>query len=84
MVTGSLRLAARHSATRCLRKPFKPSTLLGVIDDGLPEAAHRRMAAALSALAGARSEAQGSDGVERHDWKAESEIQGTRVKHANS
>jgi len=49
----SLRLAARLGATRRLRKPFKPSTLLGMIDDRLSEAEpHRRIVAALSAAAG--------------------------------
>jgi hypothetical protein len=85
MVAGSLRLAARRGATHCLRKLFKPSILLGVIDDRLTEAEpHRRMVAASSAVAGARCEPRGSDGVERHDWTSESEIQGTRIKHASS
>jgi CheY-like chemotaxis protein len=76
-----LRLATRLGATRCLRKPFKPSTLLGVIDDCLSEAEpHRRYVAALGAL----SEPLGSDSVERHDWKSKSETQGTRVNHAGS
>jgi hypothetical protein len=69
MVAGSLRLAAR----------------LGAIDDCLPEAEpHRRIAAALDAVAAARSGPQGSDGVERRNWKSQSETQGTRVKHASS
>ena len=76
-----LRLAARLGATRCLRKPFKPSTLLGVIDDCLSEAEpHRRYVAAFGVL----SEPQGSDGVERRDWKSKSETQGTRVNRASS
>ena len=33
-----LRLATRLGATRCLRKPFKPATSLGVIDECLSEA----------------------------------------------
>src|SRR5215475_13917739 len=47
-----LRLATRLGATRCLRKPFKPATLLGVIDQCLTEAEpHRRQVAALGAVA---------------------------------
>jgi hypothetical protein len=64
-------------ATCCLRKPFKISTLLGAIDDCLFEAEpRRRIVAASSAVAGARSGPQGSDGVERHDWKSDSETRG--------
>jgi CheY-like chemotaxis protein len=38
-----LRMALRLGATRCLRKPFRPATLLGVIDECLLEAEpHRR------------------------------------------
>jgi DNA-binding NtrC family response regulator len=38
-----LRMALGLGATRCLRKPFKPTTLLGVIDECLLEAEpHRR------------------------------------------
>jgi CheY-like chemotaxis protein len=49
-----LRLATRLGATRCLRKPFKPATLLAVIDECLAEAEpHRRHAAALGAVLGA-------------------------------
>lgn len=49
-----LRLATRLGATRCLRKPFKPATLLGVIDECLKEAdPHRRQVVTLGALAGA-------------------------------
>jgi DNA-binding response OmpR family regulator len=49
-----LRLATRLGATRCLRKPFKPATLLAVIDECLAEAEpHRRHAASLGAVAGA-------------------------------
>jgi CheY-like chemotaxis protein len=33
-----LRMALRLGATRCLRKPFRPATLLGVIDECLLEA----------------------------------------------
>jgi CheY-like chemotaxis protein len=80
-----LRLAARLGATRCLRKPFKPSTLLGVIDDCLSDAEpHRRHVAALATVAGALSEPQDSDGVARHEWKLKSETQGTRMNHASN
>ena len=52
-----LRLATRLGATRCLRKPFKPATLLGVIDQCLTEAdPHRRQVAALGAVADSLSE----------------------------
>ena len=47
-----LRLATRLGATRCLRKPFRPATLLGVIDECLREAEpHRRQVATLGAVA---------------------------------
>jgi hypothetical protein len=75
-----LRLAARLGATRYLRKRFKPTTLLGVIDDCLSQAEpHRRYVVALGAL----GEPQGGDGVERKGWKSKSETQGTRVNHAS-
>jgi CheY-like chemotaxis protein len=64
--TGSkfLRLATRLGATRCLRKPFKPATLLGVIDECLAEAEpHRRQVAALGAMAEALSELQAKVGA---------------------
>jgi DNA-binding response OmpR family regulator len=49
-----LRMAARLGATRCLCKPFKPSALLGVIDDCLSQAEpHRRCVPALGAIAAA-------------------------------
>jgi DNA-binding NtrC family response regulator len=55
-----LRIAVRLGATRCLRKPFRPTTLLGVIDECLSEAEpHRRYVAALTAVADALSESQG-------------------------
>ena len=55
-----LRMALRLGATRCLRKPFRPTTLLGVIDECLAEAEpHRRHVAKLAAVATARSEPQG-------------------------
>lgn len=52
-------LAARLGATRCLRKPFKPATLLEVIDECLSQAMpHRRYAAMLGAVMNALSEPQ--------------------------
>jgi DNA-binding NtrC family response regulator len=51
------RMAVRFGATRCLRKPFRPTTLLGVIDQCLSEAEpHRRYVASLTAVADALSE----------------------------
>jgi CheY-like chemotaxis protein len=53
-----LRMAIRLGATRCLRKPFRPTTLLGVIDECLSEAApHRRHVATLAAVADALPDA---------------------------
>jgi CheY-like chemotaxis protein len=47
------RRALSLGATRCLRKPFRPATLLAVIDKCLLEAEQRRKhAAALAAIAG--------------------------------
>ena len=41
-----LRMALRLGATRCLRKPFRPTTLLSVIDECLSEAEpHRKYVA---------------------------------------
>ena len=55
-----LRMALRLGATRCLRKPFRPTTLLSVIDECLSEAEpHRRYVATLAAVASALSEPQG-------------------------
>jgi DNA-binding response OmpR family regulator len=52
-----LRMALKLGATRCLRKPFRPTTLLGVIDECLLEAEpHRRYVATLAAVASAVSE----------------------------
>lgn len=52
-----LRMALKLGATRCLRKPFRPTTLLGVIDECLSEAEpHRRHAATLTAVANAVAE----------------------------
>jgi CheY-like chemotaxis protein len=51
-----LRMALRLGATRCLRKPFRPTTLLGVIDECLSEAEpHRRYFATAGAVANALS-----------------------------
>ena len=47
------RMALGLGATRCLRKPFRPATLLGVIDECLSEAEQKRRYAA--ALAEVRS-----------------------------
>ena len=45
-------MAAKLGATRCLRKPFRQTTLLDVIDQCLSEAQpHRRFAATLLAVA---------------------------------
>ena len=55
-----LRLALRLGATRCLRKPFRPTTLLSVIDECLSEAEpHRRHVATLASVASAVSEPRG-------------------------
>lgn len=52
-----VKMALSLGATRCLCKPFRPATLLGMIDQCLSEAEpHRRHSAALAALAGAVSE----------------------------
>ena len=55
-----LRMALRLGATRCLRKPFRPATLLSVIDECLLEAEpHRKYVASLAAVAGTVSEPGG-------------------------
>jgi CheY-like chemotaxis protein len=55
-----VRMAMGLGATRCLRKPFRPTTLLSVIDECLAEAApHRRHVAALAAVTNALFEPQG-------------------------
>ena len=52
-----LRMALRLGATRCLRKPFRPTTLLSVIDECLSEAEpHRKYVATLAAVANALSD----------------------------
>ena len=54
-------MATRLGATRCLRKPFRPTTLLAVIDECLSEAEpHRRHVATLAAIANARPEPRGT------------------------
>jgi CheY-like chemotaxis protein len=54
-----LRMAIRLGATRCLRKPFRPTTLLSVIDECLSQAEpHRRYVATLAAVADALPEPQ--------------------------
>jgi len=54
-----LRMALKLGATRCLRKPFRPTTLLSVIDECLSAAEpHRRYVATLAAVASAVSEPQ--------------------------
>jgi CheY-like chemotaxis protein len=56
-----LQMALRLGATRCLRKPFRPTTLLRVIDECLSEAEpHRNYVATLGAVAGALSEPPGT------------------------
>jgi CheY-like chemotaxis protein len=55
-----LRMALKLGATRCLRKPFKPTTLLSVIDECLSEAEpHCRHVAALDAVTNALSDQPG-------------------------
>jgi CheY-like chemotaxis protein len=52
-----LRMALRLGATRCLRKPFRPTTLLSVIDECLSEAEpHRKFVATLAAVTNALSD----------------------------
>jgi CheY-like chemotaxis protein len=56
----SSNLALRLGATRCLRKPFRPAALLGVIDECLSEIEpHRKYIATLAAVAHALSESRG-------------------------
>ena len=58
-----LTMAIRLGATRCLRKPFRPTTLLGVIDECLSQAEpHRRYAATVAAVGNARADAYGKPG----------------------
>ena len=55
-----LRIAVTLGAARCLRKPFKPTTLLGVMDECFSEAEpHRKYIAALTAVVVAPPELRG-------------------------
>ena len=57
----SSNLAFRIGATRCLRKPFRPATLLAVIDECLSEAEpHRKYLTTLPEVVNALSEANAS------------------------
>jgi hypothetical protein len=57
-----LRLATRLGATRGLRKPFKPATLLAAVDECLSEAApHRRLVATLAAVTDAQARSKSPD-----------------------
>lgn len=59
-----LRLALRLGATRCLRKPFRPTTLLSVIDECMSEAEpHRRYVTVLAAVTDVLSELDGGAGT---------------------
>jgi CheY-like chemotaxis protein len=50
-------MAVKLGATRCLRKPFRPTTLLSVIDECLSKAEpHRRYVATLAVVTSALSE----------------------------
>jgi DNA-binding response OmpR family regulator len=52
-----LQMAVKLGATRCLRKPFRPTTLLAVIDECLSEAEpHRRYVATLASVANTQSD----------------------------
>jgi DNA-binding NtrC family response regulator len=72
-----LRMALKLGATRCLRKPFRPTTLLSVIDECLSDAEpHRRYAATLNAAASAlfqpRDKGSSSSSPRREAFTAES------------
>jgi CheY-like chemotaxis protein len=61
-----LHLALRLGAARCLRKPFKPATLLSLIDECLSEAEpHRKCVATLSSVVEAVSGPRGKAAVSR-------------------
>jgi DNA-binding response OmpR family regulator len=63
-------LAFGIGATRCLRKPFRPATLLGVIDECLSEAEpHRKYLATLSETANAPSETNAAPASPDPSWK---------------
>jgi hypothetical protein len=78
--------SASTAGSGALCKPFKPSALLGVIDDCLSEAEpYRRYVTALGALC----EPRGGDGVIREDLiredlQSKSETQGTRANQASN
>lgn len=56
-----LKMALSLGATRCLHKPFRPATLLSVIDECLSAAEpQRRHAATLAAVTAALSKQQGT------------------------
>jgi DNA-binding response OmpR family regulator len=60
-------MALRLGATRCLRKPFRPATLLSVIDECLSDAEpHRKYVATLAAVANAVSEPKDGTGTSSH------------------
>jgi CheY-like chemotaxis protein len=70
-----LKMARSLGATRCLHKPFRPATLLRVIDECLSEAEpHRRHAATPGAVASARSGSQ--DGTIRSNEMREGVLTG--------
>jgi hypothetical protein len=48
-------MAATLGATRCLRKPFRPATLLNMIDECSEAEPHRKYVATLSAVTNAVS-----------------------------
>jgi hypothetical protein len=60
------RISQRLGATRCLRKPFKPATLLSLIDECLSEAEpHRKFVATQSSVVEAVSGPRGKAAVSR-------------------
>jgi DNA-binding response OmpR family regulator len=67
---GSSSLAFRIGATRCLRKPFRPATLLGVIDECLSETEpHREYPATPSEVANTPSETSANPASPDPPWK---------------
>jgi CheY-like chemotaxis protein len=57
-----LRMALKLGATRCLRKPFRPTTLLSVIDQCLSDAEpHRRYVAVANAQSKPRDKSNSSN-----------------------
>jgi DNA-binding NtrC family response regulator len=64
-----LQLALRLGATRCLRKPFRPTTLLSVIDECLSEPEpDRRYVTTLATVADAESESSGKSATLEQPW----------------